>query len=111
MSDRIEIDSKHATRGRIGARIVNRTAAALAVALAAAGCGASTPTGVETLWLRADGSVASEGEISAARGACEATVQARDTVASKRRDYMQWAGRMVECMERHDLYLVQREDG
>jgi hypothetical protein len=87
------------------------TAAAMIAVAALTGCSASKPPDVETVWLRADGSPASEKEIADARRHCEREVESGVQVSSKRRDSMQWGTRMVECMEAGGHYLVQRKRG
>jgi len=81
----------------------------LALLTGAAGCSSSKPPDVETVWLRADGSPASDKEIAHARSICERQVESKVQVQSKRRDSMQWGTRMVECMEAGGHYLVQRK--
>ncbi len=83
--------------------------ALMAAGLSTAGCSAAKPDAVETVWLRGDGSVASQADVAAARDRCAANVESAVTVSSNRRDSVQWGVRMVECMEGADLHLVQRE--
>ena len=91
--------------------ICTGTVAAMVAVAAMTGCSASKAPDVETVWLRADGSPASDKEIAEARGYCESQEESEVKVSSGRRDSMQWGTRMVQCMEAGGHYLVQRKRG
>jgi hypothetical protein len=82
---------------------------ALPLAALSLGC-AGGSSGPKLVWVHEDGTPASRAEIVAARDECIETTDPSSHSGARRMAHIEWAGRVIECVEGKGFKLVDAPD-